>query len=308
MTHDAQTSQVKKSALRRWWKRFRSPKLWTYEQYPARPLELPARYHAGTSSGRLQVAIVTPSFQHARFLPATIDSVLRQDYPHLRYIVQDGASSDGTWDILASYGPALQWNSEPDNGQACAINRGFARVSGDVMAWLNSDDILLPGAVKHVVDVFEKNPDVDVVYGHRIYIDTQNRDIGRCILPPHASEPLRWADYIPQETMFWRRRVWEAIGPLDESFHYALDWDFILRAQAAGFRFKRLNLFLGGFRVHPAQKTTALKTVGDEEVARLHLRHLGVIPSASEIRRNIKPFLKQHVLYDQLYRLGLIRP
>lgn len=308
MTGDALMSGTKKSPLRRWWKRFRSPKLWTYEQYPARPLELPTRYKAGPASGRLQVAIVTPSFQHARFVRATIDSVLQQDYRRLRYIVQDGASSDGTRDILAAYGPALQWNSEPDDGQACAINRGFARVSGDVMAWLNSDDILLPGAVKHVVDVFEKNPDVDVVYGHRIYLDTQNRDIGRCILPPHESEALRWADYIPQETMFWRRRVWDAIGPLDESFHYALDWDFILRAQAAGFRFKRLNRFLGGFRVHPAQKTTALKNVGDEEVARLHLRHLGGAPSPAEIRRNIKPFLKRHVLYDQLYRLGLIRP
>src|SRR6516164_4023388 len=116
--------------------------------------------------------------------------------------------------------------------------------------------VLLPGTLAYVARAFRDNPDLDVVYGHRVYIDFHGFEIGRCVLPPHDAEILKWADYIPQETLFWRRRVWEKIGPFDESFKFALDWDFVIRAQTAGFAFRRLPRFLACFRIHNQQKNT----------------------------------------------------
>jgi len=191
------------------------------------------RPHADTPS----IRIVTPTYNCGHFLvAATIDSVLTQNYPSLRYHVQDGGSTDDSCEVLRSYGERLTWRSEPDDAQAQAINRAFAAIGDcDIMAYLNSDDMLLGGTLAYVANAFRARPDVDLVYGHRIFVDLEGAEVGRAVLPPHDVAALYWADYVPQETLFWRRRVWEALGPFDESFHYALDWDFILRAQAAGF-------------------------------------------------------------------------
>lgn len=290
------------------WKKLRSKKLWVFEQYPPRPIHVPSRYKRTLSkTSDLSFAIVTPTYQHKKYVGKTIESVLAQSYPHVRYTVQDGGSTDGTTELLLGYGDRLDWRSERDAGQADAINRGFQRVSGDIMAWLNSDDLFMPGALPYVADFFAHNPDVDVVYGHRVYINANGEEVGRCILPDHDANVLKWADYVPQETMFWRRRVWEKVGPLDTTFQYALDWDFILKAQSAGFQFRRLPRFLGCFRIHPEQKTTAIRNVGDRESAKIQLEHLGKVPSPAEVRRNIKRYLKRHVWVDNLYWLGLMR-
>lgn len=304
----ARMERKRSSGLRGKWKKLRSKKLWIFEQYPPRRVHIPNWYpRTKARSSDLSFAIVTPTYQHCQFLGKTIESVLTQAYPNVHYTVQDGGSTDGTMDLLLGYGDKLDWRSERDAGQGDAINRGFQRVSGDIMAWLNSDDLFMPGALPYVAEFFSQNPDVDVVYGHRVYINVNGDEVGRCILPEHDAEALKWADYVPQETMFWRRRVWEKIGPLDTSFQYALDWDFILRAQQEGFKFQRLPRFLGCFRIHPEQKTTAIKDVGDRESAKLHAQHLGKVPSPAEVRRNIKGYLKRHVWIDNLYRFGLAR-
>lgn len=288
------------------------PSLWTFAQYPPRKLEADSVRKLGRRvEGRGEpplpsIAIVTPSFNQASFIDATVTSVLDQDYPRLTYWVQDGGSTDGTLASLEKR-EGLRWTSAPDRGQAHAVNLGFREVAGDVMAYLNSDDILLPGALACVGAFFRDNPDVDVVYSHRIYIDEGGMEIGRAILPRHDATTLKWADYVPQETMFWRARVWEAVGPLDESFYYALDWDFILRAQRAGFRFRRLPRFLAAFRVHAAQKTTAARARGDEEQMRLRKDHLGYRPIPAEIDKAIRPYLKRHALLRKLFDMGLLR-
>src|SRR6185436_555558 len=136
-----------------------------------------------------RISIVTPSFRQAHFIERTIRSVLEQGYPNLEYHVQDGGSTDGTVPILERYAPRLSsWASERDSGQSQAINRAFAKTSGDIMAWINSDDVLFPGALAYVADFFNRNPDVDVVYGHRVLIDEEDREIGRWILPPHEDQ------------------------------------------------------------------------------------------------------------------------
>ena len=147
-----------------------------------------------------------------------------------------GGSSDETVSVLRRFEPLLRsWRSEPDDGQADAINRGFAETTGEIMAWLNSDDLLLPGTLAYVAQYFAKHPEVDVVYGNRIMIDDDDGQIGSWILPAHDDHALTLADYVPQETLFWRRRIWDAAGgSVDTSFAFAIDWDLLLRFRAAG--------------------------------------------------------------------------
>ena len=127
------------------------------------------------------------------------------------------------------------------------------------------------------------------------------------MLPAHDPRALRFAGYIPQETMFWRRRVWDKVGPFDVSFQYALDWDFLLRAQAAGFKLARLPKFLACFRVHDAQKTSSEYDVGYAEMQRLRLVHQGFAPSQREIYRALRPYLLKQFLFHWSYKSGLLR-
>jgi hypothetical protein len=127
-----------------------------------------------------------------------------------------------------------------------------------------------------VADFFVRHPDVDAVYGHRIIIDDDDRDVGRWIMPPHNSATLEWIDYVPQETLFWRKRGWDLVGGIDPSFQFALDWDLLARFQQAGCQIKRVPYFLGAFRVHSEQKTSqAIHTVGAAEMRRIRARFHG---------------------------------
>ncbi|GAK54284.1 glycosyltransferas involved in cell wall bioproteinsis [Candidatus Moduliflexus flocculans] len=207
---------ISQQARLRQWRRHVQPKLGVLRQYPPRPLHIPASYRAtpvASNTALSLVSIVTPSLNHGQFLERTLNSVFEQHYPVVEYLVQDGGSTDDTMQILARYQARLaHLESCQDCGQADAINRGFHHATGAIMAWLNSDDLLLPGTIASVVNFFLEHPEIDVVYGHRIIIDEQDQEIGRWILPPHDDEMLRWADYIPQETLFWRRRIWEKSG------------------------------------------------------------------------------------------------
>jgi glycosyltransferase involved in cell wall biosynthesis len=291
--------------LRRLWLR---PPMWTFEQHSPRSLDLRSLPGPPPLPDRIPgIAIVTPTLNQGRFLGATIDSVIGQNYPRLFYHVQDGGSNDNTVQILKSYGDKIGWRSAPDNGQSDAINAGFAQADRDIMAYLNSDDTLLPGALAFVANFFQARPDIDILYSHRIFIDSEGMEIGRAILPAHDDEALRYAGYIPQETMFWRRRVWDAIGAMDVSFHYALDWDFLLRAQAAGFKFARVRRFLSCFRVHDEQKTTRNYEVGRREMQTLRVKYLGHAPSHPEILRAMLPYLTRQFIFHWSYRLGLLK-
>ncbi|HTT08226.1 MAG TPA: glycosyltransferase family 2 protein [Gammaproteobacteria bacterium] len=265
-------------------------------------MRLPAHYAQPVSITRLpKISLVTPSYKQAGFIERTINSVLDQDYPNLEYFVQDGGSMDGTREILDRYSKRLAgWESCPDRGQSQALNLGFAKTSGEIMAWLNSDDILLPGALAYVAEYFNRHPEVDVVYGHRILIDENDHQIGRWMLPAHDDAVLSWADYVPQETIFWRRRIWDKVGGrIDESFRFAMDWDLLVRFRDAGARFARLPRFLGGFRVHPQQKTSAaISEVGCQEMDRIRQRVWGRVPSRTEVRKAVLPYLVKHVVTD----------
>ena len=266
-----------------------SDRLGCLNQYPPTPLRYAPLPVLKCCYSRLpKVAIVTPSYNQAHFLEETMRSVLDNGYPSLEYAVVDGGSQDETPLILERYSHRLiYWVSEPDRGQSHAIQKGFRKLSGEVMGYLNSDDILLPGALHLVATYFATHPDVDVVYGHRILVNASGLEIGRWILPPHSNEATRRADYIPQETLFWRSQLYWRAGGVDTSFRFAIDWDLILRFQAAGGIFHRLPYFLACFRVHDSQKTSSIKeSVGEVEVELLRKRELGKDRSSWNLQKH----------------------
>lgn len=282
-------------------------------QYDPRPLMwdkgLP-KHGRMNESALPTIAIVTPSYNQDKFLESTLLSVLNQNYPKLRLWVQDGASKDGSVRIIEKYAPRLAgWESTKDRGQSDAIRRGFAQLAGqddDVLAWLNSDDLIAPRALRYVGEYFARHPEVDVIYGHRIVIDDFDQEIGRWFLPRHDNHTLEWIDYVPQETMFFRRRIWNAVGGLDPSFQFALDWDLISRFQTARARIVRVPYFLGCFRVHTEQKTSAqIHTTGHEEMTRIRTRIHGPQIDPAKIEFHARQTRFKSGLTARLFALGL---
>jgi glycosyltransferase involved in cell wall biosynthesis len=279
-----------------------------HEPRPLDPVTLPRRLPPPPESAWPLISIVTPSFQQASFVERTMLSVLEQDYPRVEYHVCDGGSVDGSVELIRKHEARLaSWTSEGDSGPAEAINRGFARSSGEIMAWLNSDDLLLPGAVRFIADYFARHPEVDVVYGHRLVVDERDWQVGRWVLPRHDGRMLLWADYVPQETLFWRRALWEKTGSaLDQGFKFAFDWDILLRFQKAGARIVRLPWFIGCFRVHDSQKSIVeIGTVGMSEMTRLRERELGSCFDEDRLARHVVAMQRKAAWCDRLLRWGL---
>lgn len=209
-----------------------------------------------------KITIVTPSFNQGEYLEQTIRSVLLQGYPNLEYIVMDGGSQDGSVDIISRYAPQLNyWVSERDGGQSDAIARGLSRATGEILAWLNSDDILLPGALRAVASAFSTNRDVGVVYGNRLYIDSAGKEIGRQ-WPPTFIPDHSWSlgQQLCQEAVFWRRSVYERVGGVDAKLFFIMDFHLFYRMSRVS-TFTKTREYLGGMRVHPGTKTAKHENV-----------------------------------------------
>lgn len=221
------------------------------------------------------VSIVTPSYNQGSYIGATIDSVLSQDYPHLRYLVMDGASTDSTLHVLRKYGDRIEWYSRPDEGQTDAINQGFALAGGEILTWLNSDDTLAPGAVRAAVDYLVKHPEVAVVYGDADFIDPTGRWIGRCAHVERFNRQrlLQVSDFIVQPAAFFRRSAFEAVGGLDKSLHWSMDYDLWLKLSQAGYSFAYLPQVLANYRWFGENKSAVGGMDRLDEVARVARRH-----------------------------------
>lgn len=223
------------------------------------------------------VSIVTPSYNQGRFIRATIESVLSQDYPHVEYLIVDGGSTDETAEVVREYAGRLTWISEADQGQSDAINKGFRRARGEIVAWLNSDDIILPGAVSRAVAAFAANPQAGAVYGEGYRMDEEGRITGR--FP--ATEPFNlWklvylSDYILQQTVYFRRAVLQDVGYLDQDLHYGMDWDILIRI---GKRYPLAYIpeYLGCLREYGAAKTFSGGAARVRELRRILQRHTGL--------------------------------
>jgi glycosyltransferase involved in cell wall biosynthesis len=204
----------------------------------------------------VSVSIITPSYNQGRFLERAIRSVLDQrGVGAFEYLVMDGASSDESVAILKRYSSELEWVSEKDRGQADAVNKGLARAAGDIIGWLNSDDIFYTGAIAAARDFLTGHPDIDVVYGNGNHIDERER-----VLEPYPTENwdferLKERCFLCQPAVFFRRRVVERFGPLDIRWCYTLDYEYWLRLARGGARFAHIDRLLAGSRLHPETKT-----------------------------------------------------
>jgi glycosyltransferase involved in cell wall biosynthesis len=222
------------------------------------------------------VSIVTPSYNQGRFLDATIQSVLAQDYPNLEYLVVDGGSTDESLEVIKRYAHRLAWwVSEPDRGQTDAINKGFGRARGEILAWLNSDDVYLPGTVSQAVAFLQAHPDAGMVYGDAHFIDWRGAVIGRFPAAQTDYRKLRRGYvHIPQQASFFRASLWRQVGPLDPSFFFAMDYDLWVRL-AAHARLVYVPKMWASFRLHGQGKTIAADDRCWPEMLRVHRRDGG---------------------------------
>ncbi|KTD43972.1 glycosyltransferase [Legionella parisiensis] len=232
-------------------------------------------YEEPTSTNLPLVSIVTPSYNQGRFLKRTIDSVLSQDYPHIEYIVIDGGSTDDSVDILSSYSDRFFWISEPDNGQTHAINKGMKQAKGEIFAYLNSDDVLTPGAIQKVVDFFLNHPTCDMVYGQADYINEHDNIIGTYRTDEYSFNRLSRDCMICQPSAFWRRRVVEKIGLFDEQLHFVMDYDYWLRIAKAGMDIHFLHEKLSCSRLYPETKTLSGRIKIFQEIFNISKHHIG---------------------------------
>lgn len=209
------------------------------------------------SSNSPLVSIITPSFNQARYLEDTIRSVLEQDYRNLEYLIVDGASIDGSPDVIKKYEDRLSWwISEKDSGQAEAINKGLSRARGEILAWLNSDDTYLPGAISAVVRTFEDNPDVVLVYGNMLAVDEKGETINIFRYNQLNLEELLCFQIIGQPAVFFRRSALEKAGDLDATYHFFLDHHLWLRIALQG-RILHVDEIWAAARYHAKAKNRA---------------------------------------------------
>lgn len=222
------------------------------------------------------VTIVTPSYNQGRFIRATIESVLAQDYPHIEYIILDAVSTDETARIAAEYAGRLEFISEKDRGQSHAINKGFQRARGEIVAWINSDDTLLPGAVSRAVAALAAHPEAAASYGEGYLMDEEG--FATCRFP-HTQPFDLWrlinvSDYILQQSVFFRRSAVEAVGWIREDLHYAMDWDLLIRL---GLRWPLHYepAYFGCLREYAAAKTSAGGGKRAREILNMLREHSG---------------------------------
>lgn len=235
--------------------------------YPENPVNpacpVGAKHRTGVQKGKNmnlpKISIVTPSYNQGQFLEETILSVLSQDYPNLEYIIIDGGSTDNSVDIIRKYEDRLAyWVSEPDKGQSDAINKGFRMATGDILAWINSDDCYAPYTFQTIVDFFEKHKEVDCLYGDLIHIDPKGGTLNRtkCIVYDYKMH-LYGACLIPQPTTFFRKKVIDIVGYLDVNLQYQMDFEFFVRMGSKKIKFANIPKTLAFFRLHPHAKNVS---------------------------------------------------
>lgn len=247
------------------------------------------------------VSIITPSFNQAKYLEQTIQSVLSQDYLNIEYIVIDGGSTDGSVEVIKKYQDKISyWVSEQDAGQTEAINKGFAKAKGEILAWINSDDFYNPNAVSEAIKYLAENPNVAMLYADCNFIDENGNVIGKFNAKQTDYKLLRKGYvHIPQQTMFFRAKYWT---PLDPSFYFAMDYDLWTRiAKQAEIKYIPGKVW-ANFRIHTSSKTNVNDMRGWDEMLRVHYRDGGSffsqIVAKYYLRKVIGPLWKWRIKHN----------
>lgn len=223
------------------------------------------------------VSVVTPSYNMAQYLPATIESVLGQDYPRIEYIVVDGGSTDGTIELLERYKDRLTYSSARDKGPSDAVYQGFRRAHGDILLWLNADDTLLPGAIRRAVEYLGAHSEADVVYGEGWWIDEHGATISRYPSLPFDAKALESDCFICQPAAFLRAAAYRRCE-LDPDVNWSFDYDLWIRMAKAGMRFAFLPEYLANSRMHRGAKTIYERGKVFEYSMAMLKRHYGYVP------------------------------
>ena len=231
----------------------------------------------GTLTENPLVTVVTPSYNQGQFIRATIESVLSQDYPAVEYIIMDGGSTDETAAVAKDYASRLTFISEKDRGQSHAINKGFHMARGHILAWLNSDDVFLPGSIGAGVGGFRRNPTAGAVYGEGYQMDREGKITSRFA---HTGPPNLWklvylSDYVLQQTLYFRKDVLDDVGYLDEDLHYTMDWDLLIRI---GLRYpmEYVPEFMGCLREYAEAKSFSGGAARIREIGQMLRKHTGM--------------------------------
>ena len=253
------------------------------------------------------ISIVTPSLNQGRFIGEALQSVQRQSYTNWEHLVIDGNSTDGTVDLLRDLTinggqPNVSWVSERDNGQSEALNRGFRQAKGDIIGWLNSDDRYRAGCFKHIVQAFEENPSVDIVYGDYLLINESGSafqirreiEFSEFILLYHRIL------YIPTTTTFFRRKIFDEGNWLDTNLQYAMDLEFFIRLSTGGYRFKHISQLLADFRLQPLSKTCSAPD-------RQRVEHQQVVFAAAPILRRLESSCFRRVTLSVLRSIACVK-
>lgn len=266
----------------------------------------------------MKVSIVTPSYNQGEFIARTISSVQEQKLQlgsdvELQHVVYDGGSSDNTLDILRDNQDAITWFSEEDDGQTHAVNKGIMHSDGEIIGWLNSDDIYYPGAIKKVVDFFAVHPDVDVVYGMAKHIDTEDKVINDYPTEEFQFKKLLEKCFICQPALFFRRRILNKTGLLDEKLNYCMDYEFWVRMACVGLRFAYLKETLAGSRLYPENKTLSAKVAVHKEINDMLKSHINYVPKHSiinyayavvgdELNKTANPYKFAYRIFQESFR------
>lgn len=219
-----------------------------------------------------KISIITPSYNQAQFLEATILSVLGQNYPNLEYIIMDGGSTDHSAEIIKKYEKQLFfWCSEKDSGQSNAINNGFKKSTGEILMWLNSDDILMPNILHKVAEIYLENKNF-LHFGNCIHFNNTDNGLncfGSNVIKQHQNYNLKDADYIIQPSSFWGRNIWDEIGELSETVHFGFDWEWFLKVEKK-FELKPIAEVISMYRIHDDHKSGTGGRKRQEELLKIY--------------------------------------
>ena len=235
-----------------------------------------------------RISIVTPSYNQGQYIEETIRSVLLQDYPNLEYIVIDGGSTDSTLEILKKYERFITWISEPDDGQTDAINKGLKRSSGEIVAYLNSDDLYEPGTLKRIAELFFRHPPISMIYGDITHIDENSR-----VFEHHKTGEVNLEKYLmagefylPQPSVFFRKDVIDSIGYFDQTLHLAMDYDYWLKILLK-FKTGYIPETFSRARIYPSAKSSALDYRYFDEMLSIYTRLFANKPELERFRKNV---------------------
>jgi glycosyltransferase involved in cell wall biosynthesis len=223
-----------------------------------------------------KISIVTPSYNQGEYIEQTILSVIYQGYDNLEYFVLDGGSTDNTVEVIKKYEDKINyWHSKKDNGQSAAINEGFAMSTGDILYWLNSDDVLLPGTLLKIGRLFKSVTEPTLIFGNCLHYHQVNLKVrGSNVVKAQQFYKLSLYDYLIQPSTFWNRAAWEITGKINDDIYYVMDWEWFVRAEKAGVKFVGINDYISIFRLHDVHKTST-KGIGnkrDIEMAEIYGR------------------------------------